>query len=218
MIQPSDWCEKVLGMMERDEGLSKRIIFSDEATFHLTGKVNRHNIRIWGSEKPVTVVEMERDSPKVKVFCAVSRRCVFGTFFFVKKSVTGQVYRKMLQNWLMPQLAEEEEFIFQQYGAPPHWHTGVREYLNGDLPGRLIGRASAANNSFCIWPPRSPDLTVCNFFLWGFVKDNVYSPTSEDASGIAKTPQQCHRECHRREWEYCLDICRVTHVAHIECI
>jgi len=23
---------------------------------------------------------------------------------------------------------------------------------------------------------RSPDLTVCDFFLWGFVKDNVYVP------------------------------------------
>jgi hypothetical protein len=124
------FCEEVLGMMARDEGLSKWIIFSDEATFHLSVKVNRHNIRIWGSEKPVAVVEMERDSPRVKVFCAVSRRRVFCPFFFAEKSVTGQVYLKMLQNWLMPQLAEEE-YIFQQDGAPPHWHMGVREHLNG---------------------------------------------------------------------------------------
>jgi hypothetical protein len=26
------------------------------------------------------------------------------------------------------------------------------------------------------WPPRSPDLTPCDFFLWGFVKDSVYVP------------------------------------------
>lgn len=26
------------------------------------------------------------------------------------------------------------------------------------------------------WPPQSPDLTPCNFFLWGFVKDTVYVP------------------------------------------
>jgi hypothetical protein len=25
-----------------------------------------------------------------------------------------------------------------------------------------------------IWPPRSPDLTPCHFFLWGYVKDTVY--------------------------------------------
>jgi hypothetical protein len=82
-------------MMERDEGLLKRIIFSDEATFYLSGKVNRHNIQIWGSEKPVAVEEMECDSPKVNVFHDVSRRRVFGSFFFAEKSVTGWVYLNM---------------------------------------------------------------------------------------------------------------------------
>jgi hypothetical protein len=32
---------------------------------------------------------MERDSPKVNVFCAVSRRRVFDPFFFAEKTVTG---------------------------------------------------------------------------------------------------------------------------------
>ena len=27
-----------------------------------------------------------------------------------------------------------------------------------------------------LWPPRSPDLTPCHFFLWGYVKDNAYKP------------------------------------------
>ena len=27
-----------------------------------------------------------------------------------------------------------------------------------------------------LWPPRSPDLTPCDFFLWGYVKDNTYKP------------------------------------------
>ena len=30
--------------------------------------------------------------------------------------------------------------------------------------------------TFCTWPPRSPDLTVCDFFLRGFIKGNVYVP------------------------------------------
>jgi hypothetical protein len=25
-----------------------------------------------------------------------------------------------------------------------------------------------------VWPPRHPDLTPCDFFLWGFVKEAVY--------------------------------------------
>jgi hypothetical protein len=59
-------------MMERHERLSKRIICSDEATFHLSGKVNTHNIWVWRSKKPVAVVEMECNSPKVNMFCTSS--------------------------------------------------------------------------------------------------------------------------------------------------
>ena len=29
-----------------------------------------------------------------------------------------------------------------------------------------------------LWPPRSPDLTPCDVFLWGYVKDNAYKPQS----------------------------------------
>ncbi|GBM90703.1 hypothetical protein AVEN_154643-1 [Araneus ventricosus] len=24
------------------------------------------------------------------------------------------------------------------------------------------------------WPPRSPDLTPCDFWLWGFIRDQIY--------------------------------------------
>jgi hypothetical protein len=43
---------------------------------------------------------MERDSPKVNVGCAISRRHVFGPFFFAEDSVTGKEYLDMLENWL----------------------------------------------------------------------------------------------------------------------
>jgi hypothetical protein len=26
------------------------------------------------------------------------------------------------------------------------------------------------------WPPRSPDITPCDFFLWGYIKDRVFVP------------------------------------------
>ena len=126
-----------------NENLSGKIIFSDEATFHVSGKVNRHNVRIWGSENPHAILEVERDSPKVNVFCAVSKRQVYGPFFFREATVNGPTYLDMLTEWLFPQLEEKQgnEYIFQQCGAPPHWHLHVREHLNERLPGRWIGRA-----------------------------------------------------------------------------
>jgi len=42
--------------------------------------------------------------------------------------------------------------------------------LNRQLSERWIGRGGGSTS----WPPRSPDLTPLDFFLWGFVKDEVY--------------------------------------------
>ena len=60
---------------------NERFVFSDEVTFHTNGKVNRHNICIWGKENPHATIEHERDSPKENVFCAISKNHVNGPFF-----------------------------------------------------------------------------------------------------------------------------------------
>lgn len=82
--------------------LGENVIFSDEATFHVSGKVNRYNVRAWGTENPHRVVQHIRDSPKVNVFCAISSSRVHGPFFFTEKTLSGAVYLDMLQLWLMP--------------------------------------------------------------------------------------------------------------------
>jgi hypothetical protein len=38
------------------------------------------------------------------------------------------------------------------------------------FPGRVISRFGDIP-----WPPRSPDLTTCDFFLWGYLKSHVYT-------------------------------------------
>jgi hypothetical protein len=40
-------------------------------------------------------------------------------------------------------------------------------YLESVFPGCLISKR--------LWPPRSPDLSPPDFFLWGHLKDIVYS-------------------------------------------
>lgn len=34
------------------------------------------------------------------------------------------------------------------------------------------------------WLPRSPDLTPCDFFLWGYAKDIVYSQKIRDVANL----------------------------------
>ena len=126
-----------------DDGFDDRLVFNDEATFHVNGKVNKHNTRIWGTENSHVILEHQRDSPKVTVFCAMSKKAVYGSFFFEGATVNGETYLDMLEKWLMDNLSEEEsdDFIFQQDGAPPHWSLRVRQFLNTTLPDRWTGRS-----------------------------------------------------------------------------
>ncbi|KAG8237611.1 hypothetical protein J437_LFUL012410 [Ladona fulva] len=71
---------------------------SDEATFHLSGKVNKHNCRIWGSENPLECLEHVRDIPKLNMFCALGKSKVYDPFFFQESTSNGKVYLDMMEN------------------------------------------------------------------------------------------------------------------------
>jgi len=129
------FCIELQALMEED-GFFERLVVSDECTFYLCGKVNRHDVRVWGTENPKSV-ELARDSPKVNVFSSVSTFKVYGPFLFSEQTVTGIVFLDMLTDWLLPQLNEDSaDFISLMAGAPPHFDRHVREFLNQHLPQR----------------------------------------------------------------------------------
>ena len=54
-LQPNDmprrkeFAVNMLQQISENEAFLKRVCFSNEATFHVSGKLNKHNVRIWGS-------------------------------------------------------------------------------------------------------------------------------------------------------------------------
>lgn len=69
-----------------------------------------------------------------------------------------------------PLAARLRGIIYQQDGAPVHFGIIVRNWLNTNYPDRWIGRGGPIE-----LPARSPDLTPCDFYLWGCMKDLVYA-------------------------------------------
>ncbi|GFU34635.1 uncharacterized protein TNCV_1993541 [Trichonephila clavipes] len=103
------------------------------------------------------------------------------------KVVTGSAYLDALQLWLFPQLEESEpnNFIWQQDGTPPHWHLSVRNWLNITVPNQSIGHKELSDTVCIASPPRSSDVTSCDFYRWEFIKDCVYVPLlSADLSDL----------------------------------
>uniref|UniRef100_A0A915EH83 Transposase n=1 Tax=Ditylenchus dipsaci TaxID=166011 RepID=A0A915EH83_9BILA len=47
-----------------------------------------------------------------------------------------------------------------------------------------MGRGSPAEPSPFRWPPYSPDLTPCDFFLWGYLKSRIYRTQPADLNEL----------------------------------
>jgi len=73
-------------------------------------------------------------------------------------------------------------------------------------------------------PPRSPDATPCDFFLRGYVKDQVYVPPlaasiPELKVRIRTAIETITADMLQTVWnelDYRVDVCRITKGAHIE--
>src|SRR5215469_14982797 len=128
----------------------------------------------------------------------------------------------MFENFLYPQIQELEatgrQITFGLDGAPPHFGFVVRDALNDRFPGRWIGRAAPIP-----WPPRSPDLTPLDFYLWGHVKDMMYSEKIHNLQHLVHRITQAIESITTdnlasvwREVDNRLDICRACNGQHIE--
>jgi len=91
--------------------------------------------------------------------------------------------------------------------------------LDATFRKRWIGRDGPT-----LWPPRSSDITPLDFFLWGYVKDKVFSTPVPgitnlkaritDAFGTKKAEDMLENTW--REIDYRLDVLRATKRAHVE--
>ncbi|GBM35926.1 hypothetical protein AVEN_244990-1 [Araneus ventricosus] len=78
---------------------------------------------------------------------------------------------------VIPQLQQRgclQDIFFTQDGATPHIDRRVKLLLRQHFTdARVISRHFPT-----AWPSRSPDITACDFWLWGFLKDNIYRESS----------------------------------------
>ena len=91
-------------------------------------------------------------------------------------------------------------------------------FLDATFQNRWIGRDGPTP-----WPPRSPDITPLDLFLWRYVKDKVFSTPVADITNLKEritdafaTITEDMLENTWRETDYRLDVLRATKGAHVE--
>lgn len=73
------WC--FFRGFEGEEVYTEKIVFSDEATLHLSGNISRYNLRIWGSNNPHEVTEHTGKYRVESDLCFVKKK--YESSFFV---------------------------------------------------------------------------------------------------------------------------------------
>jgi hypothetical protein len=86
---------------------------------------------------------------------------------FFDTTVTSQVYIEFFREFVN-QLVDQEHTLgyYQQDGATSHPSGVSMAEVESFFPARVISRG--------LWPPRSPDLTLPDFFLWDHLKGRAY--------------------------------------------
>ena len=86
-------------------------------------------------------------------------------------TVNSEWYVAMIQEFFAPALEELNAGLvwFQQDVPTAHTARKSMAVLREIFPGRLISLRGNIS-----WPARSPDLTPSNYFLWGYLKAEVF--------------------------------------------
>lgn len=113
---------------------------------------------------------MKRFSKSLIVWAGICARGKIALVFFNEKQrLTGEVYRQMLQETVIPRiwrLYPNDDAILLQDGATCHTARATQTFLEENLP------AFIRKNE---WPPMSPDANPCDFRLWQWMNRKVYA-------------------------------------------
>lgn len=187
-----NFCRWLLDMVADGHLDPLMFIMSDEAWFHLSGYVNSQNSRYWATQNPNLLFEQPLHDQKIGVWCAMTAKRIVGPIFF-DTTVNTDVYLTFLEE-LYSQLTEEENnyCFFQQDGAT--CHTSERSLAR--IHQMFTEERTVSKN---LWPPRSPDLSTCDFYLWGYLKGKVYEQNPHTIDDLKDNIRNCIRSITHEE-------------------
>ncbi|GFV53387.1 DUF4817 domain-containing protein [Trichonephila clavipes] len=114
---------------------------------------------------------------------------------WITETVNAQRYLTLLRETVVPCLIQRGQIsnvTFMQDGATSHTANPVKAFLIQTFgEDRIVSRRCRYP-----WPPRSPDLTPTDFWLWGYLKSRVYlsgpSSLSELKDAIRREVSSIH--------------------------
>lgn len=219
------FCNEMLHKIVNYPNFLSNILYTDEAGFNRNGIINFHNNHHWAEENPHIIVNSRfQHTFSVNVWAGIVGDSLIGPIFLPNR-LNGQHYLYFLQNVLPIHMEDipldiRDNMWFMHDGAPCHFSNDVRQFLNNLFHEKWIGRGGPL-----AWPARSPDLNPIDFYLWGHVKNLVYSTPTDSEEDLRRKIiavfQQIKRipgvfERMRHSMRRRLNMCVAENGAHVE--
>ncbi|XP_011313280.1 uncharacterized protein [Fopius arisanus] len=189
-----DFCQWLLDR-SREPEVIRNVCWTDEKIFVRKGIVNQHNEHHWAFKNPRLTKEtnFQYRWDHMNIWGGIIGDEVH--IHHLPGRLDGGNYLGFLQDRLVNVIGDghaERDVWFQHDGAPAHTCVAVVEAQNEWFPDRWIGKRSDRDRGGNLqpsvaWPPRSPDLTPLDFFLWGTLESRIYAhhpATQEEVVGL----------------------------------
>lgn len=169
-----EFCQWYRTKCNEGEDFSRCVLWTDEAGFTREGTFNTHNTHVWCDENPHAIKETNfQEKFSINVWAGILNNTLIGPYIMPER-LNGERYLAFLRDTLDDLLDGVtlnviRNLWYQHDGAPPHSARIVTDWLNEHYENKWIGRFGPVP-----WPPRSPDLNPCDFYLWGHMKSLVY--------------------------------------------
>uniref|UniRef100_A0AAR2L1I4 Transposase Tc1-like domain-containing protein n=1 Tax=Pygocentrus nattereri TaxID=42514 RepID=A0AAR2L1I4_PYGNA len=148
----------------------KSVLWSDESTFQIVFGNHGHCVlrAKEGKDCPDCYQHKVQKPASLMVWGCVSAHGM-GNLHICEGTINAERYIQVLEQHMLPS---------KQHNAKPH--SAHVEYLDVHILPKWIGRRGPVE-----WPPRSPDLTSLDFYLWGHLKA-IYSVKIRDVQHLKR--------------------------------
>ena len=108
------------------------------------------------------------------------------------KGVNGENYLEMLRDKVWPAISDHpnlRDIYFMQDGARPHTTDDVLSFLKEKFHNRVI-----SDKLDLFWPPKSPDLNLCDTFLWPYLEQLVFQENPSSVEELKEVVERFAKE------------------------
>ena len=169
------FCNEMRLRLEQEHQFHRRLIFTDETSVGQP-TLNHQNYRKYSRSQPYEYVETYRIRQKATLWSGCNYYLGVLPCYWINGTMDTLEYCDLIQNRVWPDLVDragqealENYYYFLQDGAPAHTAMVSIAVLYNKFNHVVSAKADIE------WPPYSPDLNVCDYYLWARGKEKHLS-------------------------------------------